>query len=121
MKHALENVEGKKIAVIVNDLSEVNVDANLVKKRKSKKGCVLECVRCVNGLGQDKGPCLGHAIMLFHSRPFPKGEGGNGHQNHNRPFCSGQEGETLSGGGGERRRSGWRGGEDGETAAPRRR
>ena len=34
LNHILHNKQGLKVAVIVNDMSEVNVDANLVKSEK---------------------------------------------------------------------------------------
>ena len=34
LNHILNNQEGKKFAVIVNDIGEVNIDANLIEKLK---------------------------------------------------------------------------------------
>ena len=35
LNHVLHNKEGLKVAVIVNDMSEINVDAELVKNENS--------------------------------------------------------------------------------------
>ena len=57
LNHILKNKEGLKVAVIVNDMSEVNIDADLVKQggfsRTDEKlvelqnGCI-SCLFCCN-------------------------------------------------------------------------
>ena len=35
LSHILNNNEGKKVSVIVNDMSEINIDANMIKSEVS--------------------------------------------------------------------------------------
>ena len=49
LNHILHNKEGLKVAVIVNDMSEVNIDAELVKKENSLSRTDEKLVEMSNG------------------------------------------------------------------------
>ena len=49
LNHVLHNREGRKVAVIVNDMSEVNVDANLVKSENTLSRTEEKLVEMSNG------------------------------------------------------------------------
>ena len=49
LNHVLNNREGKKLAVIVNDMSEVNIDAELVKSENSLSRTDEKLVEMSNG------------------------------------------------------------------------
>lgn len=49
LNHVLNNREGRKVAVIVNDMSEVNIDAGLVRKETSLSRTEEKLVEITNG------------------------------------------------------------------------
>jgi len=49
LNHVLNNRKGMKVAVIVNDMSEVNIDASLVRKRSSLSRTEEKLVEMTNG------------------------------------------------------------------------
>lgn len=49
LNHILHNKEGLKVAVIVNDMSEINVDANLVKNKNTLSRTEEKLVEMSNG------------------------------------------------------------------------
>ena len=49
MNHILNNREGKKVAVIVNDMSEINIDADLIQKESALSRTEETLVEMTNG------------------------------------------------------------------------
>ena len=49
LNHILNNREGRRVAVIVNDMSEVNIDADLVRGETSLSRGEEELVELTNG------------------------------------------------------------------------
>ena len=51
LSHILNNRENKKVAVIVNDMSEINIDASLIKNEVSLNRSEEKLVEMSNGHG----------------------------------------------------------------------
>ena len=49
LSHVLNNREGKRVAVIVNDMSEINIDASLLKNEVSMSHQEEKLVEMSNG------------------------------------------------------------------------
>ena len=49
LSHILNNREGKKVAVIVNDMSEINIDANMIKSEVSLSHKEEKLIQMSNG------------------------------------------------------------------------
>ena len=67
LKHILENKEGLKVAVIVNDMAEVNVDANLIEDQ----GTLVQAEEKMVGEGGWRGDGAGTSSH----RRVSRGEG----------------------------------------------
>lgn len=49
LSHILNNREGKKVAVIVNDMSDINIDANMIKSEVSLSHKEEKLIEMSNG------------------------------------------------------------------------
>ena len=49
LKHILTNTEGRKVAVIVNDMASVNIDAKLLGPVANVRGGIEKLVQIENG------------------------------------------------------------------------
>ncbi len=49
LSHILNSREGKKVAVIVNDMSEINIDANMIKSEVSLSHKEEKLIEMSNG------------------------------------------------------------------------
>ena len=49
LSHILNNREGKKVAVIVNDMSDINIDANMIKNEVSLSHKEEKLIEMSNG------------------------------------------------------------------------
>ena len=49
LSHILNNREGKKVAVIVNDMSEINIDASMIKSEVSLSHKEEKLIEMSNG------------------------------------------------------------------------
>ena len=66
LNHILANREGLRVAVIVNDLSEVNIDASLVDKSASNAGVAVS--RTEETLVEMSNCCTLRKDMLLDAR-----------------------------------------------------
>ena len=60
LNEVLANQEGYKVAVIVNDIGEVNIDADLIAKLSKK---LIECVKETEGRDANGKRCYNYEIV----------------------------------------------------------